>query len=174
MAIVWSGMDPAANNNKRVPGATDALDYFSLLYAHLKGCRWLDFGPSRADIADGTLRYKRKWGSVVTRGYVTQPSVYLACNDRDGAAREFLRRHAFITDLAGRLTTITAMTNDVATTTAQRQIERLIMPGIAEYRVISFSPLQDALRSKLLKIHTNVTLIETDSIADAMNIASLE
>lgn len=171
MGIVWTGMDPGANF-KRIPGATDALDYFSLLYAHLKGYRWLDFGPSRADLCDGPLRYKRKWGSEIITGHFRQPCIYWTCNGDNNAIRDFLRRHMFISNKKGRLTCLTFMFDDNDAEMLRRKMKHEITRGISDYQVVSLWPVSKPLRSDLNHIHPNIHVIETQSVADAMRLAS--
>ena len=171
MAIVWTGMRPGADC-KRIPGATDALDYFSLLYTHLKGYRWLDFGPSRTDLCDGTLRYKRKWGSELITGHFRQPPIYWTCNGDNNAVRDFLRRHMFISNRKGQLTCLTFMFDNNDAEMLRRTMEHQITPGISEYRVVSLSPVSRALRTDLNRIHPDINVIETQSVADAMRLAS--
>lgn len=170
MAVVWTGMVPSSSDS-RVPGATDALDYFSLLYAHLMGCRWLDFGPSRPDLRDGTLQYKRKWGAEIHTGLFAQPSISWTCNDGAHAAREFLKRHAFIANDSGTLRGLIFLDDDDAET--QRSlIERLVSPGIEDYRVIALSPLRESARSDLEHFQKNTSVAEANSIGDAVRIAA--
>ncbi|MEP7207648.1 MAG: GNAT family N-acetyltransferase [Casimicrobiaceae bacterium] len=47
-------------------GASAALYVFAIEYATREGCRFLDFRGTRASLADGVLRYKRKWGAGVS------------------------------------------------------------------------------------------------------------
>ena len=171
MAIVWTGMKPGADF-KRIPGATDALDYFSLLYAHLKGFRWLDFGPSRSDLRDGALRYKRKWGSEIIAGHFKQPLIYWTCHGRSEAAQEFLQRHAFVSKQNGALKALFFLDSNDRTEAQLSEVEKLITPGISDYWVVSLSPLSQALRSDLKHIHPNIRAIEAKSVADAMRIAA--
>ncbi len=71
LAIVWTGIMLDIEGVEH-PGASDALDYFSLHYAHQRGCEFLDFGPSRPRLNDGLLNYKKKWGASLYTGKVPQ------------------------------------------------------------------------------------------------------
>ena len=170
IAIVWTGMVGGPVEN-RAPGATDALDYFSLLYSHLMGCRWLDFGPSRPDLCDGTLRYKSKWGAELYKGLFAQPSIAWTCNNDSQASREFLTRHAFVSNDNGSLSGLVFLETDGAN--GQRaSIERLISPGIANYRVIALSPTLGSAKSDIESIHKKISAHEANSVSEAMRIAS--
>jgi hypothetical protein len=171
MAIVWIGMETGADA-ERVPGATDALDYFSLLYAHLKGFQWLDFGPSRPDLCDGALRYKGKWGSEITAGHFTQPSIYWTCSGRNAAVQQFLQRHAFVSIQDRELKALFFLDENAGTEAQLSKLEKLVTPGISEYRVVSLSTISKALRADLKRIHLNTIPIEAVSVADAMRVAS--
>jgi hypothetical protein len=43
-------------------GALAALYLYAIQHARDQGCSYVDFGSCRAFLADGILRYKRKWG----------------------------------------------------------------------------------------------------------------
>jgi len=170
MAIVWTGMDRGPGEN-RAPGATDVLDYFSLLYSHLMGCRWLDFGPSRPDLYDGTLRYKSKWGAEIYRGLFAQPSIAWTCNNDSQASRDFLTRHVFVSNDNRTLSGLAFLETDSAK--EQRStIERLISPGIDDYRVVALSPMLASAKADIESIHKKITVSEANSVSDAMQIAS--
>ncbi|MCP5092368.1 MAG: hypothetical protein GY949_15750 [Gammaproteobacteria bacterium] len=171
MAIVWTGMNPAADA-RRIPGATDALDYFSLLYAHLKGCRWLDFGPSRADLRDGTLRYKSKWGAEINTGHFKQPSIFWTCGRHGDAVRGYLRQHVFISSERQALTALCFLDDVDLTESLPSRVAKLVTPGISAYLVVSLSPIPEPHKADLKHVHPNLRVIETKSIAEAMRIAT--
>lgn len=172
MAIVWTGMIPGTEA-KRVPGAADAMDYFSLLYAHLKGCRWLDFGPSRPDLNDGALRYKRKWGTQITAGYFEQPPIYWSCTNRSGGAGgNYLRQHAYITRSGNKLNALAFICGDGSEAEITKATSQLLTPGIAGYQIICMSPVRQSTSEILAETHPNMTLIKAESVAAAMQIAS--
>jgi hypothetical protein len=135
------------------------------------GCRWLDFGPSRPDLCDGTLRYKRKWGAEIHAGMFAQPSISWTCRGESPGVREFLKRHAFISNDNGTLRGLAFLDDDDAKK-QRSQIERLVSPGIDDYRVIALSPLHGSTRSDLEQIQENVTIFEARTICDAMQFAA--
>lgn len=169
LAIVWTGMDKMPRA-KCIPGGTDTLDYYSLLYAHLMGYKWLDFGPSRADLFDGTLQYKSKWGSEVTAGYFKQPSIYWTCTGRGNSAEAFLSEHAFVTNRRGTLTALCFPELADGTEALRSDMRRLSMPGIAEYRAISLSAVPDCDRMELRKTYPRVSILEAESVEEAISL----
>ncbi len=173
MSIVWSGMTPGIDA-AHAPGATDVLDYFSLLYAHLTQCKWLDFGPSRANIYDGVFRYKRKWGSEIYAGHFAQTVLHMTCNERSDAAREFLQRHAFISRSARSFSATVFTAKCDSTESVQEQITRLLSPGISCYRIVTLTPLQESVRADLKRLHPRISIYEAESVSDALRYAAQE
>lgn len=167
LAVVWTGHDPATAGAGR--GATDALDYFSLLYAHLKGCRWLDFGPSRPDLLDGALRYKAKWGARIHLGLVPQSNIFWTCQGRHDSVARFLRRHVFLVRNGAGLTA--AIFTDGAGDAPDLGEKLALIPhaGVRDYRVIALSPPDDRLRNAVTGIDANVTLVEASSCSGAIS-----
>lgn len=171
MAIVWTGMSADSDGNVAT-GATDALDYFSLLYAHLKGSKWLDFGPSRADLFDGILRYKRKWGSMVTPGFARQSTIFWTCNSHSEAVREFMAKHAFITIERGELAALIFPPKIKDDRWIQNELERYKTPGVSEYRIVSLSPTDTHSRPALESQDATIRIIHAASAADALKTLS--
>lgn len=167
LAIVWSALDPQAEpGNTR--GAADALDYFSLLYAQLKGCRWLDFGPSRPDLYDGALRYKSKWGADVTSGFARQTQIYFACGDKDGAELEVLQRHAFVCQSDGQLSAVAFVDGGHEVDALRRKVAGLIVPGVERLFVVAQTKLSVDARAIIAGVDPRVKLIEAASFGEAV------
>lgn len=162
MAIIWSALHPEMQLSS-ARGATDTMDYFSLLYAHLKGCRWLDFGPSRPDLEDGLLRYKSKWGAMITPGLIPQSQIWLGCTGKSAVEHEFLRRHAFLTR-TGRELTATVFLDGTAAANVRSTLDRLHTPGIHAYRVILLPSGEDSLRPGLAGFARQVTVYKASSV----------
>ena len=93
LSAVWTGVqlipEPPA-------GVTDALDYYSLLYANQLNCRWFDLGGSRARLNDGLLRYKQKWGATIFRGRVPQAALVIQPLSHAPALGRWFMRNPFI------------------------------------------------------------------------------
>jgi hypothetical protein len=166
MAVVWSALDPAKDGSA-LRGVTDALDYFSLLYAHLHGCRWLDLGPSRPDLYDGTLRYKAKWRGEIYRGLAPQSEVTWRCNATSAAAPGFLRRHAFLVRAAGGLRAVTVTDGDAGA--AGSRLATMWNPGVRDYRVIALSPPGDGLAAVARDFSGRMSIVEAKDHRDLMS-----
>ena len=79
-----------------ISGRADALDYFCLLVAHLRGCTTLDFGISRPHLENGHLNYKAKWGAVFVPLDGFKADVCMTPVRRNEATLSFLRRNYFV------------------------------------------------------------------------------
>jgi hypothetical protein len=157
MAVVWSALDPA-RAVAETRGATDALDYFSLLYAHRAGCRWLDLGPSRPDLCDGVLRYKAKWGGEIHPGLAPQPAIHLSCRSDRESVRGFLGRHVFLARAGRALQAVLPVDGECDVEALATRLEALRTPGIRGYRVLAWTPPGSALRKASLG--GDVTLVD--------------
>lgn len=171
LAIVWSAPD-VHREFDGLKGISDALDYFSLLCAHRAGCRWLDFGPSRPDLRDGTLRYKRRWGTELTAGRVSQATIRWACAGRHPAEGAFLTRHAFISRRGSTLQATAFVDSSVTAEQIERLIQTLVTPGIDSCRIVAITPLSDDASATARDHVPRISLIETTSIAEALAAAA--
>jgi hypothetical protein len=171
MAVVWSAPDPQ-RKPAELRGVTDTLDYFSLLYAHLRRCRWLDLGPSRPDLHDGILRYKGKWGAEIAGGRVPQPTISLACAGQSNAQRNFLRRHAFLTRCSGGFRASLFVDGDTDPAEFRAKLSRMRHPGVHGYRVVALSSPTAALREVVTNADGRASLVDASECADVMTVAS--
>lgn len=136
MAVVWSALDTGAGN-AAPRGATDALDYFSLLFAHKAGCKWLDLGPSRPDLRDGILRYKAKWGAEIVPGLAPQPTIAVACKSGPRKPYEFLLRHAFLTRTEAGLQSVILVDGHSDLKSVRAQVAAGSSSGIRRFRIVA-------------------------------------
>lgn len=168
MAIVWSALNPCTAGPP-MRGITDTMDYFSVLFAYLKACRWLDFGPSRPDLYDGALRYKRKWGTHVAKGLVSQPTVTWSCtglHHEEEAA--FLARHAVLQCIDGKLVATAFLAEGAAPDSIRPAVQLLTGPGIERSRIIALAPLADDVRRALAGSQADMTIHEAHCLRDAI------
>ena len=159
-------MKPGTMNSRR--GAADALDYFSLLYAFLKGCRWLDFGPSRPDLNDGAFRYKRKWGTTITPGFAPQAEICWAWNENTEVAAQLMQQHAFLSKRRGSYFATVFLDDGMAPTEIKHKLAGLLSPGINKYRIIATRPLDASQRDALASLDICSELIEAESTMAAL------
>jgi hypothetical protein len=120
---------------------------------------------------DATIQ-EQVGGSKITAGYFSQPPIYWTCNGRNVAAHEYLQRHAFVSNKNRELRALFFLDEDDNAETLLSKLEKLVTPGISEYRVVSLSPISKPLQTDLKHIHPKIIAIEAKSIADAMRIAS--
>ena len=171
MAVLWTGTDDTtAGDGTR--GVTDALDYFSLLYAHLSGCRWLDFGRSRPDLRDGALRYKRKWGAELTAGFAPQSTIRVGFGAAHADEFAYLRQHVFLSRSARRFTAnvfLDGTTDPASMTSSWRDIAT---PGIHRYRFFVRSPSGTNLLEAIRSLDPQATVSEVASARAALDSAA--
>src|SRR5690606_15013369 len=135
MAVVWSAL-AVRGGGDALRGVTDSLDYFSLLYAHMTGCRWLDLGPSRPDLCDGILRYKSKWGAEITEGLVPQATIMWSCKDSLAGDLVFCKRHVFLTKTNKGLQALMVIDGRSDIETFLARVGTGLASGIGNYRVL--------------------------------------
>ena len=102
MAIGWTGIDDS-NTGNDMRGAADALDLFCMKYAFDMGCRTVDMGHSRANLADGILRYKSKWAAKLSCGLVPQRTMSFYLNRVSLRSRKVFTEQVFMTQSKRRL-----------------------------------------------------------------------
>ena len=159
LAVVWSALDPAAGPLR---GASDTLDYFSLLYASQSGCRWLDLGPSRPDLHDGILRYKAKWGCELYAGRVPQARILVGCNGEGPVETAFLERQAFVLREGRALRALLFAGAGTDAAALRERLEAVRTAGVRDYRVVDLAGAPERLRPALA--HPDVTLARPDTL----------
>ena len=93
--ILWCGMSDLVNE-RNLKGATDALDYFSILYAACRGLSLVDLGRSRPRLNDGLLRYKAKWGAEIYLGRLRVAPIRIVPRNLCAATASLLASSAWI------------------------------------------------------------------------------
>ncbi len=88
-------------------GASEAMDYYSILSAFEKGYRVVDFLWSRPFLNDGGLRYKLKWGAGIDKAHWPMTDIYFKPLRLNVGVKSFLAGNPFITknreDFRGRV-----------------------------------------------------------------------
>jgi hypothetical protein len=119
--ILWCGMSDLVNK-RNLKGATDALDYFSIVYAACGGLSVVDLGRRRPRLNDGLLRYKAKWGAEIYLGRLRVAPIRIVPRNLRAATATLLANSAWIARdkaiLEGRI-----FVNDAPLT--EERIERL-------------------------------------------------
>ena len=159
LSIEWTGMIPDLHKNLKL-GATDALDYFTLLYAYLQGYDFLDMGPSRASLNDGLLRYKSKWGAVVYRKKIPQGRLMIKPVHSIDAVSSAITNHKFLSLEEGRLVSRVLLKGDMDQDTIEQVITNEWVEGLNRLSVF----LQSDGLSVSTHIHPQVKIVTHKSL----------
>src|SRR5690606_8912692 len=165
LAVVWSALDVLGDGGA-LRGVTDSLDYFSLLYAHMTGCRWLDLGPSRPDLCDGILRYKSKWGAEITQGLVPQANIMWACKQKPNGDLDYFRRHAFLTKTKNGLQALMVIDGRSDLDVFLARLNTGLSSGIRNYRVIALQGIDARLKERTELLDANLALLDASDFPD--------
>lgn len=165
MAVVWSALD--IGRDASLPGVTDTLDYFSLLYAQMTGCDWLDLGPSRPDLCDGILRYKAKWGARITPGLVPQPTIAWTCKDGHGSELHLLRRHAFLRRTRSGLQVVIVPGSDTSALLAS--VTAGVQSGVRDFQIVAAPGTEALLADSLGGVDAKLSFPRSAEYPDFMS-----
>lgn len=157
LAIVWSGI----SEEPRAPaGSIDVLDYFSLLYAHLARCAWLDFGPSRPSLTDGTYRYKRKWGCEVFESRTEQPIIYLRYNNLSAFSDSSCPLNAVLCRDDNKFVACIVVSSQSTPEAMAKQLESAMSKGVDSYRILPAAELRPDQISALEGVGNRVVVMD--------------
>jgi hypothetical protein len=166
MAVVWSALD-MGRDAASLPGVTDTLDYFSLLYAHMTGCDWLDLGPSRPDLCDGILRYKAKWGARITPGLVPQTAIAWTCKGGHDNDLGFLRRHVFLRRTRSGLQAVIVPGSDTRALLAS--VTAGVQSGLRDFRIVAAPGTEALLADSLAGVDAKLSFPRSAEDPDFMS-----
>jgi len=134
--VAGYGLGP---DGRPAAGLCPALYLFAMDWAREHGCTLVDFGPSRAFLNDGILRYKRKWGMRAEPCTWSHRFHAVQVRRLGPAAWRWLEQNPFITQqgrlLTGELFDPSPVPLD--TIRLQRLIRGLALPGLDHYRLHS-------------------------------------
>lgn len=85
--FLWMGM-PRRYIDNPPEAAVSALYFYGLRHAFCQGLRAVDFMGSRAFLADGALRFKRKWGALIDDSF-SPSSILIRPKDGNRNAAQF-------------------------------------------------------------------------------------
>lgn len=125
----------------------DAMDYFALMHAVQLGCSTVDMGLSRANLNDGILRYKKKWGANIQSGFIPKGSISIKAMNTCPAVLDFYSNNILVCKKAGALTALKLVRNDDAVEKLPSQLQQLSMPGLEAIDVIVPNDKQHTLET---------------------------
>lgn len=140
LTIAWMGVDKDVEDCQ-LKGVTDALDLYSLMFAYTQGCDVMDMGGSRPLINDGVLRYKKKWGAVVSQGLIPKGSIlYIPCRMTQ-PVKHFLENNPMILSAGRKLRCVSwVFSEDNTVTDANNvnhytaQLNKMYQSGLDEFQ----------------------------------------
>lgn len=121
-------------------GVSGAIYYYSIQEAIKRGCRAVDFGLTRPLLNDGVLRYKCKWGPVVSHGRTLYQGLWVCVGGNGLAATGFLARHPLAwMDSTGRWHGLVLAQTDAPLTTADVKslLKEYWIPGLETIVVVA-------------------------------------
>ena len=167
MTIVWTGSQ-VEHRQSDIRGVTDVLDYCSMLYAHLRACGKLDFGPSRPDLLDGALRYKRKWGCSLHAGLVPQPQLHIGMLAKNFDDWSYLSRHVFVQKIDRKLRALVFADPSANRSWFVDLFKKIVSPGIDEYLLLSPTPVTACVKEEIARRGSAFEIHHVSSVADAL------
>ena len=165
LSIEWTGIAPDVDQTQE-QGVTDALDYYTLLYAYQQGCDLLDMGPSRARVDDGLLRYKSKWGAVVYRKKIPQGRIIIGPVYSSDVALSAILNHKFISLENGELVSRVLLRGDMDQDSIEQVITNEWVEGLNRLSVF----LQSDSLSGSARIHPQIKIVTHKSLCQLYNL----
>lgn len=124
-------------NLRQVDGASAALYFYTLKYAHEKGFRSVDYCGSRPFLNDGVLDVKRRWGAGLFDDWSMQ-HVLIQINEWSPGAQSFLGSCPIIScegdKLIGR---VLASEDELTEAYVKKTVHRFVSPGIDGLNIYS-------------------------------------
>lgn len=148
----------------RQQGAVAALYVHIIEHAQRTGCTAIDMRGSRPSLADGLLRYKAKWGTVLYDRNDDPHLSLLQWNRLDGAVAGFLAQTPLLIRDGEGLSGVGFVDRSQPWTTAdlQQACARLWVPGLARLGIVAGAARADDLRAP-----AGVRLIAQDGVRAA-------
>ncbi len=145
MFILWCGVSDLTKE-RDLKGATDVLDYFSMLHAFLSGCQSLDFGRSRPTLNDGVMMYKSKWRARLIPARVPQAHIVAVPTRWSPGVTSVLAHNHFVTvgrdGLNGRILLEGPPTEKKG---LEELVETYCPPGLSSVSIFSVPGFDDGI-----------------------------
>jgi hypothetical protein len=120
-------------------GALAAIYLYAIRHARDEGCSYVDFGSCRAFLADGILRYKRKWGMEMRPRLDNQNLLLIRWPEWNDAVSGFLADASVVHEDGQTLKVVTAtgQSGVAGQADAERIHRSVFMPGIDRFVIVN-------------------------------------
>jgi hypothetical protein len=135
----WAVATRDGNPGLMKEGALAALYLYAIQHARDEGCSYVDFGSCRAFLADGILRYKRKWGMEMRPRLDNQKFVLIRWPEWNDAVSEFLADASIVHEdgMDLKVVTATGKSGLAGQVDADRIHHSVFMPGIGRFVIVN-------------------------------------
>ena len=152
----WTGMPVDVDPTMR-DGAFAALYYFIVRLAYERGCDEVDCYTSRPSLADGVLRYKRKWGAILSGCEDLNGQIMLKPMRKNLAVTAFLEHNPLITLVDGRFVArLLFKESEVSAARVLETVDAYYTDGLTSLRLYSLHGfahgVDDAVRERNLPV----------------------
>jgi len=120
-------------------GALAALYLYAIQLARDEGCSYVDFGSCRAFLADGILRYKKKWGMEMRPRLDNRNVLLIRWQEWNDAVSEFLADASIVHEdgMDLKVVTATGKSGLAGQADADRIHHSIFMPGIGRFVIVN-------------------------------------
>lgn len=149
-------------------GALAALYLFAIQHARDQGCSYVDFGSCRAFLADGILRYKRKWGMEMRPKLDNQNVLLIRWPVWNETVSAFLADASIVHEdgPALRLVTAAGKSDPASQAEADRIYRSVFMPGISRFVIVNSAGWEE-------KVVPPGSTVLTDGLPSAAQLANI-
>jgi hypothetical protein len=138
-------------------GALAALYLYAIQRAVDEGCSYVDFGGCRAFLADGILRYKRKWGMEMRPRLDNQNLLLIRWPEWNETVSAFLADASIVHEDGPTLTVVTATGQPgvAGQADAERIHRSVFMPGIDRFVIVNSGGWEETVLAPVLTALTD-------------------
>ena len=168
LGFVWTGM-PANVDPTMSDGGFAALYYFNVRLAYERGCDQVDCFTSRPSLSDGVLRYKRKWGAILSGCDALNGQILLKPMRMTPAVTAFLQQNPLITLVDGGF--VARLFFDESEVSAERVLETVdtyYTDGLRAMRLYSLNGFAHGIVDSLRERGLPVQLYNLNGIEDPL------
>lgn len=167
----WTGIPTDIDPPMR-DGAFAALYYFIVRLAYERGCDEVDCFTSRPTLSDGVLRYKRKWGGILSGCDTLNGQILLKPMRSNRAVTTFLRQHPPITLVEGGFVARVLLeeNTEVSAERALEAVDAYYTDGLRDMRLYSLQGFAHGVGDALRERNLPVQLIDLHEVEDPLRV----